>query len=100
LVDNLSSEINNPWRNFGSTLFQNPFFLFSIFAIILISSLMYIRTKYFANEEKEVIESSSEKPKNSYYPENLSAKEQRKIGQCDKPKKDYVVVFIRSLSLP
>ena len=53
-----TSDVKTEYWNWFLRLLQNPLFLFSIFTLILTCTLIYIRTKYFPTEEKDVEESN------------------------------------------
>ena len=54
--ETISSDVKTKRLNWFLILLQNPLFLFSTLALILTCSLIYIRTKYFPTEEKDVKE--------------------------------------------
>ena len=59
----VSSEIEEPWWHWFTTLVTNPFFLFAILSLILVFSLTYIRKIYISKKEEEAEEILTSKPK-------------------------------------
>jgi len=85
---NFSSEIEDPWWNWCAI-----FAVFSVVSVIFLFALLYMISKCFPVQEKEIIKFSSQKTKDGWYSDNLLATEHRILGQCNVTKNDFIVVW-------
>ena len=85
---NGSSDIDDPWWDWCAI-----FAICSVLSICLIVGLLFVVTKFFPTNVKEVIKFSSQKTRDGWYSDNLLATEQRTYGHCNLTEKDFIVVW-------
>ena len=85
---NGSKDLEDPWWDWCAT-----FVLFSVLSICLVVGLLFIVSRFFRLNSKDVIKFSTQKTKDGWYSDNLLVNDKRIYDCFDLTEKDFIIVW-------